>query len=545
MRWRVRSHGALRPNGVAARLALLALWLVSILALTGCSLNPFAQATPTHVPSPTPTPAEQFTCYGSYTESNPVAAENTCPGTSDWKQDRPLGPDDAIEGFVSSASVAAGSAVRLYVSTTAASYTYHIYRMGYYHDLGAREMYGSLPMPGIQQPAPTIDPVTHTVECHWQNPVTITTQRSWVSGVYLIKLISSDGYMRYTLFVLRNATVPTPILYVLPLLTYQAYNLWGGFSLYRGTRPDGITLDASLRSFAVSFDRPYMMNGLSTFGAFDLPLLSWAESRGYNMAYAADFNLDALVGSVSQYKLFIISGHSEYWSSGMRNNVTRARDAGVSLAFFGANDVYWHIRLQASPLGPNREVVCYKHGYYQDGARDSTDPLAATDPSAATVLWRDPPLNQPERLLLGETYRGAVVKSEPLTLSKGALPFLSGAALAPGASLNGLVGAEYDHLDPTVAPAGVQIIATSTVHCMHTTYCPANGIDTANATIYTAPSGARVFDAGTFQWSWALSGISAVGYVQETTAVEKVTPVTYVNHGFQQLTANLLASLMQ
>ncbi|MDE3231415.1 MAG: hypothetical protein KGO05_16170 [Chloroflexota bacterium] len=540
MRRLATGPGASRLADVA-RMALV--WMICALALSGCSLNLFGAApAPTPAPSPTPT-AILYTCQGAYLEANPVAAENTCPGTTAWGPNLSLGPDHAIEGYVSSASVAAGQRVRLYVSTTAVSYTYAIYRMGYYQGRGARLMYQSPSLSGIQQPAPTIDSVTHMVECVWSHPATITTERSWVSGVYVVKLVSSDKFMRYTLFVVRNAATPASILYVAPFLTYQAYNLWGGFSLYRGTEPDGVTLSSALRSYTVSFDRPYMKDGLSTFGLYDLPLLSWAESRGYNMTYAADFNLDGMSGSVSHYKLFIISGHSEYWSAGMRANATRARDAGVSLAFFGANDVYWHVRLKASPMGSDREVVCYKHGYYDDGTRNSTDPLAASDPSAATVLWRDPPLNQPEWTLLGEPYRYAVQGFQPLTLDKGSAPYLAGTSLAVGASLSNLVGGEYDRADPTKSPAGLQIIASSVVHCA--SYCPHGAADTATASIYTAASGAQVFDAGTFQWSWGLSDISAKGYVQATNALAQITPVAQANSGFQRLTANILDAMMR
>lgn len=85
----------------------------------------------------------------------------------------------------------------------------------------------------------------------------------------------------------RNTTVPTPILYTLPLLTYQAYNLWGGFSLYRGTAPDG-TLQQPLRSYAVSFDRPFLSDGFDIINIYDFPLIQWLKKNAYNVTYEAD-----------------------------------------------------------------------------------------------------------------------------------------------------------------------------------------------------------------------------------------------------------------
>ncbi|HEX9038915.1 MAG TPA: N,N-dimethylformamidase beta subunit family domain-containing protein [Ktedonobacterales bacterium] len=515
------------------------LWMRFALICLAGALTFFGCASSvSQTPQPSLTPTSPFTpCQRAFEDPNPVASENTCPGTRDWRQNLPLGADHAIEGYVSPTSAQAGDAIKLYVSTSAATYTYAVYRLGYYQGTGGRLIYQSPTITGIQQPAPTVDPITRTVECSWSNPATIFSARSWVSGIYLVKLVSADGNMRYTFFVLRNTTVRTPILYVAPFLTYQAYNLWGGFSLYRGTQPDGVTLDPTLRSYAVSFDRPFPADGMSTMGLYDLPLLSWMESQSYNMSYAADFDLDSPTQPLTTHRLIVISGHTEYWSTGMRQSVTAARDAGVSLAFFGANDVYWHVRLASSQLGLNRVVVCYKDA--------KLDPLAPTQPLAATVRWRDAPLNQPEQSLLGEAYGGAISGAAPLTLGDASGPYLNGSSLKSGSSLNGLIGGEYDRLYPNNAPANVQIIAASTVHCIPTSLCPTSGVDTANATMYASASGAIVFDAGTFQWSWGLSPLGANETIQTENSAQFVAPGLYVNADFQRVTANIVSALMR
>jgi hypothetical protein len=382
-------------------------------------------------------------------------------------------------------------------------------------------MYQSPEITGQRQPAPTVDPVTRMVECDWRNPATINTQSSWVSGMYLIKLTSADGYERYTFFVVRNPAPHASILYTLPFTTYAAYNPYGGYSLYYHQLPDG-TINHAERSVVVSFDRPYQMVDLYYFGEYDLPLLSWMESQSYNMAYAADFDLDAPTMPLNQFKLIISSGHAEYWSTGMRANITKARDAGVSLAFFGGNQIYWHTRLQSSPLGPDREVACYRFA--------NLDPLASGNPKQATVRWQDPPLNQPSASLLGQPYGGILVKPAALTLSAGSAPFLKGTGLTTSSSLPGLMVGEYDRVDPSQEPAGLQIIASSSIR--HTVAGEPNGEpDTSTATIYTAASGAKVFDAGTFGWALGLSTIASGAK-------------THVNGGFQRLTANILAALL-
>ncbi len=52
----------------------------------------------------------------------------------------------------------------------------------------------------------------------------------------------------------------------------------------------------------------------------------------------------------------------------------RARDAGVNLAFFGGNDVYWQVRFEPSTSGvPDRVMVAYKNtpnNTFSDGRSD-------------------------------------------------------------------------------------------------------------------------------------------------------------------------------
>jgi hypothetical protein len=485
--------------------------LVGVLAPTGCApiLNLKAQPI-------------SATCRNAASTANPIAAENTCPGTSAWHSDLPVGPAGALDGFTAPTSVVAGNVAQLYVTTTASWYTYAIYRMGYYRGLGGRLIYQSPPISGFQQPACTVDPVTHMVECSWYDPVAIQTRSSWVSGMYLIQLISADGYERYDFFVVRDASPRAPILYSLPFTTYQAYNLWGGYSLYFHRHPDGpLTKD---RAEVVSFDRPFNLgNTLGQFGLYDLPLLSWMESQSYNMTYIADFDLDALTIPLNRFKLIVSSGHAEYWSAGMRANVTKARDAGVSLVFFGGNQVYWQVRFQPSPLGVDRHVTCYRF--------TNLDPLAATNPQEATVRWRDPPLNQPEASLLGQQYAGILAHPAALQLAPGSAPFLAGTFLTPGSSFPNLVAGEYDRIVPGMEPVNLQIIASSPV--VRSEPGGANGTpDISNTTIYTAASGAKVFDAGTFGWAWGLSDIVIAG-------------TGYPDASFQQLTANILTYLLR
>jgi hypothetical protein len=192
--------------------------------------------------------------------------------------------------------------------------------------------------------------------------------------------------------------------------------------------------------------------------------------------------------------------------------------------------------MASSPLGPDRIIICYKDA--------SADPLSASKPSEATVQWATAPVNQPQGTLLGEGYNGIPIKPAPLIVAPGAKPYLTGTGLAPGSSLPGLVYGEIDSVLPNVAhPQNVTILASSPVQTKLGTP------HTSDATIYTAPSGAMVFDSGTFDWysglgvAWVVTPGATV--TNAPPAEEDGTPVVIpVTSRVQQFTVNILNTMI-
>lgn len=491
----------------------------------------------TKTPASTSQKTSASLCQHAAKAANPVQAENNCPGTASWRADRPFGPEHAIEGFTAPVSIQIGETLKIYVSTTAPTYTFEIYRMGWYNGLGGRLMYSSSRLAGIQQPAPIIDPATRMVSCdNWRSPVHLPIPPGWVSGVYLIKLLAGK-YMRYITFVLRNDQSHSAILFQTSVLTYQAYNSWGGYSLYGGPGQGEGETSTQNRAYVVSFDRPSdRADGAGDFPIYnEYNLLSWLERAGYDVSYSTDIDTDQRGATLLHHRLLIVAGHDEYWSSAMRQNVTTARDRGVSLAFFGGNDMYWHVRLQSSPLGADRELICYKVNYYRDTV---VDPLTASDPAQTTALWRAAPLNMPENEVLGEMYAGITLPPVPLALTGNAQPFFAGTPFHAGSTVTGIVGGEYDHVfNNGKTPTDLSILAATPLHCLPLNAC---GKDVADVTLYTAASGARVFDAGTFYWGWGLDD-SAFN------PAEHLPPmgVTHATPAFQKFTANILSYMLR
>jgi len=395
---------------------------------------------------------------------------------ADWTIHTP-GSEHAIEGFADRVSVAPGDPVRLFVSTTAATWTASAFRLG----ADARSVWTSPPQPGHQQPGAIVQTPTNTVVAPWGPSLTVDTT-GWDPGDYLFRL-DAPSAQRYVPLTVRSPSNAGRVVIINAVTTWQAYNQWGGYSLYKG--PDGKRAD---RARAVSFDRPYElgMRGAGQFLQFELGAVRVAETAGIPLGYATDVDLHADPHLLDGARAMITLGHDEYWSTAMRTAATAARDRGVNLAFLGGNEVYRHIRFAGTPLGPNRLEINYKS--FEE------DPDSRTDPLEATQDWRLPPHPRPESVLVGNTYRcfpgrAALVVADPTNwMLKG--------LVRGGQRLPGLVGIEYSGVDlaaPTPRP--IEVLFHSPVVCGTT-----RQHDFADVVYYTTPSGAGVFESGTQDW---------------------------------------------
>lgn len=410
-----------------------------------------------------------------------VVEENAKPGTTDWK---PSGPQhrNEIEGYASTTSATHGETVRLYVSTGAAAYTVEAYRMGWYGGKQGRLIWKSPTLKGRRQPAPVVDARTNLVEARWAPSLDVRIDGTWPPGSYLFKLSADTGHMRYIPLTVRWDRAKAALLIVNAVTTWQAYNTWGGHSLYAGT-----SAGPSGRATMVSFDRPYVNDsGAGDFLGNELPLVSMVEREGYDVDYWTDIDLHERGDKLTDHQAVVTLGHDEYWSLEMRNAVERARDRGVNVVFFGANAVFRSIRLEPSDRGPLRRQVNYR------SARE--DPMTGVDNARVTVSWREAPVARPESSLVGTYYECNPVKADMVVSDPSAWVF-AGTNLQAGDRLANVVGPEYDRYRPDVPqpPGPVQVLAHSPLTCRdEATY--------SDMTYYSTPSGSGVFATGTNWW---------------------------------------------
>ncbi len=453
-----------------------------------------------------------------FSTTSPIAVENARPGTTSW-QTPASAYTSFIQGYASQVSALPGQSVQLFVSAASPiTYSFAVYRLGWYGGAGAREItwvnHLHAQSQGIWSPhtglrgcrSCTVDPTTHLVDAHWQPSYTLQIGADWLSGVYLVKLVANNRSMAYIPLVVRDDTTHSAALATIGVNTYQAYNLWGGYNLYGNTQ--GILAQ---RATKVSFNRPYARSaGAGDLLYWDIQSIRWMERLGLDVRYTTDVDVSTAPSMLLQHQVMLSLGHHEYWTAAMRDGLTAARDHGVSLAFLGANDGYWQVRYEPDGQGvANRVVVCYKVATY---AADPTmllrrDPMYAVNPHLVTAQFRDPVLNEPENALIGIMYESMTRNNdEPdwVAASASTDPFARDADLAAGDHIKGgLVGYEYDgSFDNGAQPAGLVVLGSSPVINRYGNH------QTALTAYYRAASGALVFAAGTIWWSWGLDGFT-------------------------------------
>jgi hypothetical protein len=415
---------------------------------------------------------------------NAIQRENALPGTTAWQAR--AGGDISLYG--SQIAVAPGDRVDLHVST-AYRYRLNVYRLGWYAGAGARlitcvpgcdlDEQGQLQrMPALPEgPAAGAPPI----RAGWPVTDSIQTEPDWTSGYYLTEAVLTSGpdagRVATTFFVVHELQQPigSRILVQVPVNTWEAYNRWGGKSLYDFYGP---------RAYRVSFDRPFG-NMAQTPTWWEIQLVRFLEREGYDVSYQTDLDADADPGSLLRHRAVLVAGHDEYWTSGMRDAFDAALAQGTNLAFLGSNEGYWRIKYEDG----GRTVFGYKSLY---------DPVPAL--ADKTALFRE--IGRPECMLMGVQHQFLVVLPGALdytvTDASAVDGWLARTGFQPGDTIAGVVGREHDVINPypeSCFHPGLTVLF----------HYDGQGIDqNSDAVKFTAPSGARVFASGAQQFTWAL-----------------------------------------
>ncbi|MCW2881873.1 MAG: hypothetical protein JWQ95_5973 [Sphaerisporangium sp.] len=490
---------------------------------------------------------------------NAIICENSLPGSppSEWNTN----PRGTVEGYGDQMSVNVGDPIGFKVRSAATALTLDIYRMGYYQQgTGARKITSLSPDTSVAQNQPSCpnNTTTGTVSCSWGTVASWTVPTTAVSGIYFAHVVRPDtGDDAHIMFVVRDDARHSDVLFKTSDTTWQAYNTWGDIpattdnpnkvlnSFYHGD-----STVAPGRAVKLSYNRPFNSRESTPWGrdfvfANEYPMVRWLEANGYDVAYEASHDVDRSPALLLNHKAVLSVGHDEYWSGEERAAFENARDNGVNLAFFSGNEVYWKTRWEDG----YRTLVTYKE----------TQANAKIDPAANvwTGTWRDPRFSppadggRPENALTGTLFtvnctttdNGCNAIDMKVPDQDGKMRFwrdTSVANLSAGqtATLPGILGYEWDEdVDNGYRPAGLVPLSSTTATAEQKMMDFGTKVGVASAThrltMYRAASGARVFGAGTVQWSWGLSdthdGIS--GAVD--TRVKQATVNLFADMGVQ------------
>ncbi|MSO56135.1 MAG: hypothetical protein EXQ55_04335 [Acidobacteria bacterium] len=526
-------------------------------------------------PSRRPAPALPAKPDPCASPANKIIAENCKPGNPPEEWDVNGIGDPSIQGFATDISVNHAEPVSFKVKTDATAYRIDIYRMGYYGGKGARlvtTLTPSAPLPQAQPDCLT-EPATRLVDCgNWKPSASWNVPADAVSGVYVARLVRTDpeeapphwrpdngqfpprerpaplphaygalgvGKLANALkeprashivFVVRDDEGKSDIVVQTSDPAWVAYNRYGGSSTY-GSYVQGTAVGQAYRAYKVSYNRPNSNRDwrVDHFLHAEYAMVRWLERNGYDTSYFAGLDSDRRGEKLKEHKLFLSVGHDEYWSAGQRKNVEAARDAGVHLAFFSGNEVFWKTRYEASIDKSHtayRTLVTYKETHTRVSANGELVAGSKIDPMPKvwTGTWRDasafnPEGPQPENALTGVIFTVNAWRFDPIKVPAEFANMrlwrnTSIAKLKPGevAILDGAtLGHEWDEdLDNGFRPAGIIHMSETKVDNVQYIQDWGSVYDAGTAThhltLYRAKSGALVFGAGTVQWSWGLDG---------------------------------------
>ena len=447
---------------------------------------------PSTAPAPAPGLADGPGCSPSRT-TGWLAAENRQDGDPLALPSGLVGAASVV-GYADRSSASCGELVTVQLSGPAQAVRLLAYRIGDYRGAGARVVWRSAPFRVAPQPTPSGAAYPHLVEPQWPLTTTVAVDGHWTPGFYLLVPVAAGGTGSAggralgpaIPLTVRDDDSSAPILFKASTLTWNAYDEWGGWSLYHGPTGSG-AVAAAARARVVSLHRPLIGSGYGQMQFMDLPVVRQIERLGLDVSYTTDEDVDARPQSLLGHAEIVTGGHGEYWTRSMYDGLLQAAGAGVNLVFLGANNLWWQARLETSPVAarPDRMAV---YRVYAD------DPVTRTDPLSSTTLWGPAPLFRDPAAVLGESHAAIGVHGGLQVIDAPAW-FLAGSDLTSGSVLPGSVGNEAAGYNVRGQnPTTTQVLLAGVLR-------GARGPAVVSSDYSTMPSGAAVFAAGTTDWA--------------------------------------------
>lgn len=307
--------------------------------------------------------------------------------------------------WIDKSSATCGDSIKVFASKYNASRfdkskrSIAVIRLGWYNGSGGRQYWSTNKFLLKEQSAPVVNGLLRTVETKWSPTTTFTIGKDWAPGLYLVVTKNRKNNIEAIApLIVRSKLHDSPLAVMHSTLTWQAYNNFGGYSLYRGLGGSN-SESVNNRSRTVSFDRPYAGSGAVHINRDAIALTQFVEKQGFDVDHYADTDIDIQPSILKSYPGAFFGGHPEYATRRMYEATFAARNAGVNLAFFSANSFYWQARTSSSAVGAARQLSVFRD--------EKEDP--EENEYFKTLRWQSTLLYQPPNLLTGGLTSGVHV----------------------------------------------------------------------------------------------------------------------------------------
>ena len=316
-----------------------------------------------------------------------------------------------LEAYCWPQSVDAGARVGLHLSTDAGPVAVSVARDGAGRTVVLSE-------DGVHAGRHDVPADASAAGCGWPVAFEIPVASDWPSGYYAVEATAGDERSDACFVVRPRREDPAPILLVLATATWNAYNDWGGPSLYTG----GVRVSFE-RPLAKGFlDKPSparrkmqpepdreglwyfrwaeplglsVWSGGAGWATWEQGFVRWAESNGYRLDVAISQDLEERPEILDGHRLYLSVGHDEYWSWRMRDAVDAFTAAGGNAAIFSGNTCFWQVRFDED----QKAMTCFKYrAGEEDPVRDTPEEYLLTGP------WSDRRVGRPETWTTGLTF---------------------------------------------------------------------------------------------------------------------------------------------
>ncbi|MDX2004292.1 MAG: fibronectin type III domain-containing protein [Meiothermus sp.] len=403
----------------------------------------------------------------------------------------------SIVGYSDKISYLPGETLELKVNSPTGNFALAVYREGSQSTLAHLSQL-RLFVDGIAGAAQSVPAKPYETGVNWPTAYRITIPAEWPGGLYNFKLIERnppagrDAYCSSVPVVVKRsptaATPQPPIVVMAGNYTWQAYNNWGGASLYQCASN---TCGGASVSYILSSQRPMPVSLALTsrnehyaFGT--VVMLRWLESQGYSYDVISNTDLDRDRNALSGYRVMILDRHDEYYTTSMRDRVDEFLRAGNSVVNLGANQMYWKVVSRGEQIEVRKDF--------------SSHTLSTTPESGG--LWRN--LGRPEAAVLGVQFTDVDFGTyAPFVVQNASHWTLAGTGLTNGSTFGatgnagqGCSGWELDKVAAST-PASTELIARGS-----NPYAAGRTTgDRGGFMVYIAhPTGGRVFSGGSLSY---------------------------------------------